>query len=95
MELAHPRPTRPTQPLPAMFQTSPPRPPQQQESEWRSVIEDEEGEAVSIHGPKRRKTESDARDETADEAFRKRYDSIWDWRGYDDRKGSGSGGAVN
>lgn len=50
---------------------------------------------MSIHGPKRRKTESDARDETADEAFRKRYDSIWDWRGYDDRKGSGSGGAVN
>jgi hypothetical protein len=44
---------------------------------------------------KRHNSESNAKDVDADNQDRARYDSLWDRKGDEDRKGSGAGGALS
>jgi hypothetical protein len=80
-----------------VIQAHPPQPPQQLAvfADQHPADEEDEIEELYTQERKRRKTESDAIDESSEEKFRERFDSIWDRKGNDDRKGSGASGAVS
>jgi hypothetical protein len=79
------------------------RPPQPQSSRRLACSDEEEEKKRRRKGRqttagwrrKRNNSENNAKDIDSDEKARERYDSLWDRKGDEDRKGSGAGGALS
>jgi hypothetical protein len=79
------------------------RPPQPKSSHQLACSDEEEEkkrrrkgrQATAEWRRKRHNSEANAKDIDADKKDRDRYDSLWDRKGDEDRKGSGAGGALS